>query len=568
MNTLQRLAVVVIAAAFAPAALAVTAPAPLPPINQANYQAYSVTGTCDSAGTMVTYTFFSGSTFVTGNTACSGGSYSLPNVDMSSLPEAPLQFAITQADGGNVARAVTGTVLKDTITPAFVNVLVNDSTPTIKFTIFLSCTENATVTVTVGSLTAQGSCGNGVSLDVSSLPGGTYTATFTIVDAAGNVGASVQRTFNKRLPRNRHHVDFDGSGTGDLAWYHAASGTTGVWLGTENPNNAAIPTYAASVVTGPPSARVVQIADFNGDRKSDLLWRGDAGDYWIGLMDGGTQTSLTKLIDGGSGWEVVDVADLDGDGKVDLLWKHPTAGYGAWMMDGATPTSTGAIAPPGAGFDVKLIADFDGDGREDLLWTHPDGRAAVTLMNGLTVAGSGTVMAAGSGWVPFEAGDLDGDGRSDLLWKRASDNSFQLTLMKGATVSATQVLRTNAPGWRTALPRDTNADGYADIVWQNDSGAVEQWIMVGVQVIQQVPLMAAQPDWWIVASDDYDYRIASIHSIYSEDILLRKNDGTYGMWTMRDSFCNPRSPCSPPGILINGIILNGGTGWEVQPVPH
>jgi len=64
--------------------------------------------------------------------------------------------------------------------------------------------------------------------------------------------------------------------------------------------------------------QVAGIGDFNGDRKSDILWRhvnganviwpgGTAPGYWLGALDGN--------------WQVQGVGDFDGNGESDILWR-------------------------------------------------------------------------------------------------------------------------------------------------------------------------------------------------------------------------------------------------------
>jgi FG-GAP-like repeat len=63
--------------------------------------------------------------------------------------------------------------------------------------------------------------------------------------------------------------------------------------------------------------------DFNGDCKSDMLWRNTTtGDLGIWLMNG-TQT-LSPPVDLGNvpnTWLVVGTGDFNGDGMSDILWR-------------------------------------------------------------------------------------------------------------------------------------------------------------------------------------------------------------------------------------------------------
>src|SRR6185312_4419583 len=76
--------------------------------------------------------------------------------------------------------------------------------------------------------------------------------------------------------------------------------------------------------------------DFNGDGRSDILWRNvSTGDNAIWTMNGGTVTSnltLTKVPD--QSWKMVGVGDFDGDGKSDILWRYSFNGQNSiWFMN-------------------------------------------------------------------------------------------------------------------------------------------------------------------------------------------------------------------------------------------
>jgi len=81
-------------------------------------------------------------------------------------------------------------------------------------------------------------------------------------------------------------------------------------------------------------------------------------------------------------WTIQGLADFNGDGKTDILWRHSNgSGYYVWLMNGKSAADSG-------GFDVDTVwtiqglADFNGDGKTDLLWQHSNGSDYyVWLMN-------------------------------------------------------------------------------------------------------------------------------------------------------------------------------------------
>ena len=68
------------------------------------------------------------------------------------------------------------------------------------------------------------------------------------------------------------------------------------------------------------------VGDFDGDGKSDILWRHrTTGDLWTWPMHGATQLSQTHIGSADVGYKVVGIGDYDGDGKADILLRHQTS---------------------------------------------------------------------------------------------------------------------------------------------------------------------------------------------------------------------------------------------------
>ena len=117
--------------------------------------------------------------------------------------------------------------------------------------------------------------------------------------------------------------------------------------------------------------------DFNGDCRSDLLWRNSSSQQvYEWFMNGITNTGGGAPGSPTSDWVIQGTGDFDGDGKADILWRNSTTGQVyVWLMNGgnvdraagplasspptgssralatsttmAKPTSCGKTAPPG-----------------------------------------------------------------------------------------------------------------------------------------------------------------------------------------------------------------------------
>lgn len=242
----------------------------------------------------------------------------------------------------------------------------------------------------------------------------------------------------------------------DLVWRHEATGELRAWL----MNGAA---KAAESRLSPEAVpdlnwRLVGTADFDGDGRTDLVWRHQlSGRNVVWRLGGlirvsGEFTTPSTLVD--PNWQVVGVADLGtsaadptADGRPDLLWRHALSGRNVvWFMNGLARTS-GAYTSPDQLADVNWrvvgVGDFGSPGSDaaddfgDLAWQHAlSGRVVIWRMQGLTrVQGLYATPDAESdaGWRVGAAGDLTGDGRSDLLWRHGTSGALRVWAMNGAT---------------------------------------------------------------------------------------------------------------------------------------
>src|SRR3989440_571147 len=109
------------------------------------------------------------------------------------------------------------------------------------------------------------------------------------------------------------------------------------------PNHSA---WTATPVSVRTSRRRIIGRDFNGDGKSDILWRSNtSGQNAIWIMNGTTLSSNTAIPTVTDlNWSIVGAGDFDGDGKSDILWRNRATGENAiWIMNGSTLSSGGQI---------------------------------------------------------------------------------------------------------------------------------------------------------------------------------------------------------------------------------
>jgi hypothetical protein len=232
-------------------------------------------------------------------------------------------------------------------------------------------------------------------------------------------------------------LDANGDGKGDILW-RTDSGALAIWQLDGNQITSADYLRSGSTQVGVPGAdwHIVGDGDFDGDGKGDLLWRTDSGALAVWNLNGNQIKSASYVKQGaadvgapGSDWHVVDVADFDGDGKSDILWRtgapasdllgglEPGGGQIAiWLMDGdriksADFTRVGStqVGAPGTDWHLLGADDHNGDGKADLLWQTDSGALAEWQMDGTHVSaarftklGAITAGAPGPDWHVFE----------------------------------------------------------------------------------------------------------------------------------------------------------------------
>ena len=251
--------------------------------------------------------------------------------------------------------------------------------------------------------------------------------------------------------------DFDGDGRADIFW-RRANGDNYIFFmdGTTVKANS---TYTNSV----PDANweIAGAGDFNGDGKVDVLWRNaSTGENYIFLMNGGTVLASSNFINSvpDTRWNVAGVGDFNGDGKSDILWRHASTGENyIYFMNGTTVlgSSTYTDQVTDTNWGVAGVGDFNGDGKADILWRNAStGEDYIFFMNGATVLGSSTYTntVPDMNWKIVDVGDHDNDGKSDILWRNTATGENYVFFMNGTSVLSSSGY-TNAvpdPSWGLA----------------------------------------------------------------------------------------------------------------------
>jgi Domain of unknown function (DUF4347)/FG-GAP-like repeat len=349
-------------------------------------------------------------------------------------------------------------------------------------------------------------------------------------DAATNFGVGANPQFITA-------GDFNRDGKLDFATANSAANTLTVRLNTS-------PTFVPNYFKN----------DFNGDRKSDILWRNDNGNVALWQMNGATVTTSPTLATAvPTAWQIAGTGDFNGDRQAEILWRNTTDGsisIGQYNSNPQTAPSIVGIDP--TTWKVASTADFNGDAKSDILWRNTNGDVAIWQMNGGASTSQTVIANVTTDWKISGTGDFNGDGKADMLW-RNDDGSIALWQMNGsALLSPTSLTSTPSvdSSWKINGIADFNGDGKSDILWRNDNGQVAVWTMDGATALSKdliSPNSIVDNSWKITGTSDFS-------SDGKADILWRNNDGSTAIWEMNGATVASSSLTSVPVV---------DTSWKI-----
>jgi chitodextrinase len=302
-------------------------------------------------------------------------------------------------------------------------------------------------------------------------------------------------------------MDFDGDCRSDILWRNAATGSDAIYF----MNGLSIMSAPVVDTVTDQAWQIQGIGDFDGDGKADILWRNAVtGNNFIYLMNGATPIAQTYLDTvAGNAWQVQGVGDFDGDGKADILWRNTSTGDNSiYLMNGTTIKSNVYFnTVSDQAWQVKGIGDFDGDGKADIFWRNSStGENYIYLMNGAAIAGRGTLnFLTDMAWQVKGVGDFDGDGKADILWRNSVTGDVYVYLMNGltsTTLSCCGYVTTVADqDWQVKAIGDFDGDRRADIFWRNGAtGDNVVFLMNGVTVAARSTVDTVADQYWLPKS--------------------------------------------------------------------
>src|SRR4249919_2590017 len=256
-------------------------------------------------------------------------------------------------------------------------------------------------------------------------------------------------------------LDTNGNGKSDLLLFNHGASRVDIWFMDGTTRQA----YAGNSVSG--ALSLVDTGDFNGDRRTDLLFENPSTRQLVmGISTGVRYTLQTLPYTYSSGVSPIGVGDVNGNGKGDILLRDAGTGtVTVWYMDGVTRAAYNSSAFP-TDYTFVGSAYIDGDHRKDLLWARPTGQLVVSLSTGTQFANHVLASNIPSGYDVAGLQDVNGNGRADILFTSDSGARLLVWYMDGATRSAynSHAIDSN---YRLVGKGDMNGDHRGDLVMSN-----------------------------------------------------------------------------------------------------
>ncbi len=161
--------------------------------------------------------------------------------------------------------------------------------------------------------------------------------------------------------------DFNGDRMSDILWRNTSGGLALWTMNGSSIVGSAVVTSGGVAVAPDPSWTVAGVGDFDADGKADLLWRNSNGSLVAWLMNGSTIAGSGFVTVNGNAvapdpsWHVVEIGDFNGDARTDILWRNDNGQVAEWLMKGTAITAS--FVPSAGGTSVSPDATWHIQGK-------------------------------------------------------------------------------------------------------------------------------------------------------------------------------------------------------------
>ena len=242
----------------------------------------------------------------------------------------------------------------------------------------------------------------------------------TIPEVAGFREVILNRTPLRRL-------DADGNGKSDLLFFLHDENRFVIWFmsGISRLRSASTPMDG--------DLRLVDSGDFNGDGKDDLLFVHNATrSFKMALSTGSGYNILGLSYSFSSGAYPLAVADINGDRHADIVFRGSSPGqFSVWYMSGTSRLESHSFSAP-EHYEFVACGDLNGDGRQDIVMTDASGHILLNTSKGTSFSAKVLSSTYKSASYLLGAGDVNGDGRSDLLFTSDYGKRVVAWIMSGS----------------------------------------------------------------------------------------------------------------------------------------
>lgn len=245
------------------------------------------------------------------------------------------------------------------------------------------------------------------------------------------------------------------------------------------------PTNVDNVIAVSLDWKIAATGDFDGDHRTDVLWKGSSGGLVVHYMNGPHivsdkgfescydvpgfgRTCLTadNMISEG-------VGDLNNDGLDDVIWRDTKTGLVYVLsLTGEKPALRfiGRISNPA--YRLAAVSDFNRDGTDDLIWGATNNFQIWEIndyeFSRRVISSPFRPIPACQSGVPFGScqvelvgvGDFDGDKVDDMLFRDSNSGSL---LLEGTASTIGGEIAQPGLDWNIEAVGDFNGDNVKDL---------------------------------------------------------------------------------------------------------